>query len=82
MTSWVTIRLMAVAAVTAFERWSIVRSMSVTRRPNEAALVTSLPDIVQTYGWCVWALTITLHARVEPCRDLLHLGPVEVHARG
>ena len=29
--------------------------MSVTTRPNEAALVTSLPDIRQTYGWCVWA---------------------------
>ncbi len=46
-TSWVTISLSAVAAVIRLLRWSIVSSTSVTTRPNDAALVTSLPDIVQ-----------------------------------
>ena len=75
-----TIWFVAVAAVISFDWWSIVRSMSVIRRPNDAALVTSLPAMWQMYGWCVWALTMTVDARVEPVRDALHLGPVEVHA--
>ena len=69
VTSWLTIRFVAVAAVILFDRWSIVRSMSVTRRPKEAALVTSLPAIVQMYGWCVWALTITRRAGRCPARS-------------
>ena len=40
--------------------------MSVTTRPNEAALVTSLSSIVQTYGWWVWALTTTFTRASRP----------------
>ena len=58
-----TITFRAVFDVTSFVWWSITRSMSVTRRPNDAALVTSLPSIsfapAQMYCWCVWPLTIT-----------------------
>ena len=52
-TSCVTMWFVALAAVIFFDFESIVRSMSVTSRPKEAALVTSLPDIRQMYGWCV-----------------------------
>ena len=39
-TSRVTITFRAVTSFTSFVWWSIVRSMSVTSRPNEDALVT------------------------------------------
>src|SRR3954465_4937940 len=81
VTSWVTIRLVAVAAVTALERSSIVRSMSVIRRPNDAALVTSLPDILQMYGWCVWALTITLTRGSSPAAICCISGPLKFTQR-
>ena len=49
-TSWVTIRLTAVASVISSDLSSIVRSMSVTNRPKDDALVTSLPPMLQMYG--------------------------------
>ncbi len=49
-TSRVTMTLCAVALFTSFVWWSIRRSMSVISRPNEAALVTSLPLMWQMYG--------------------------------
>ena len=58
--------LSALAPVIFFDFESIVRSMSVTTRPNDAALVTSLPDIRQMYGWCVWADTMTLMRLSSP----------------
>ena len=69
------------AAVILFDWWSIVRSMSVTRRPNEAALVTSLPAIVQMYGWCVWALTITATRGSRPCAIDSISGPLKFTQR-
>ena len=51
-----TIWLFTVIAVMSLDRRSMVRSMSVTRRPNEAALVTGLPSITQLYAWWVWPL--------------------------
>src|SRR5215216_5583135 len=84
-TSCVTILLVAVAAVTVFDllsivrsTLSIVRSTSVTRRPNEAALVTSLPDILQTYGWWVWALMITLTRGSTPLAIYSISGPLKL----
>ena len=40
--------------------------MDVIKRPNDDALVTSLPDIVQMYGACVCALTTTLTRGSRP----------------
>ena len=51
--------------------------MSVTRRPNEAALVTSFPDILQMYGWCVWALTMTLTRGSSPFAIASMSGPLK-----
>src|SRR3954466_2477538 len=59
VTFCVTISLVAVASVTCLDWWSMVRSIFVISRPNDDALVTSLPDMWHTYGWCVCALTIT-----------------------
>src|SRR5215211_1014660 len=76
-TSCVTILLVAVAVVIVFDLLSIVRSTSVTNRPNEAALVTSLPDILQTYGWWVWALMITLTRGSTPLAIDFISGPLK-----
>ena len=46
-TSRVTMTLRAAASETSLVRWSSVSSMSVTRRPNDAALVTILPPMRQ-----------------------------------
>ena len=53
------------------------RSMSVTTRPNEAALVTSLSSIVQTYGWWVWALTTTFTRSSRPLAIEVISGPLK-----
>src|SRR5690348_4714442 len=55
----VTMTLLAVAETTSFVWWSMRRSMSVIRRPNDAALVVRMPLKRQTYGWWVCALTTT-----------------------
>ena len=65
-TSCVTMTFFASAETICFDWWSILRSMSVTRRPNDAALVTSLPPIWQMYGWCVCALITTLTRGSRP----------------
>src|SRR3954470_15120994 len=81
VTFWVTILLLAVAVVTVLERSSMVRSMSVITRPNDAALVTSLPDILQMYGWCVCALTITLTRGSSPAAICCISGPLKFTQR-
>ena len=53
------------------------RSMSVMTRPNEAALVTSLSSIVQTYGWCVWALITTFTRSSSPFAIGVISGPLK-----
>ena len=76
-TSCVTILLSALAPVIFFDLESIVRSMSVTTRPNEAALVTSLPDIRQMYGWCVWAETMAPMRLSSPAAMASMSGPLK-----
>src|SRR5919197_4886959 len=80
-TSCVTMWLVAMAWVTALDCWSIVRSMSVTTRPNDDALVTSLPASVQMYGWWVWALTMTLTRSSRPAAICSISGPLKFTQR-
>ena len=48
-----------------------------TTRPNEAALVTSLPDIRQMYGWCVWAETMAPMRLSSPAAMASISGPLK-----
>ena len=67
----------AVASTILPARRSIVRSIDVISRPNDAAEVTSLPLKRHTYGWCVWALTTTSTAGSSRLTMSSRSGPVK-----
>ena len=80
-TSWVTITLSAPSPTsTSFVWWSITRSMSVTTRPNDDALVTSFRPIVADVRRVRVAADDDVDLRVEAVRDLGDLRPAEVDA--